>query len=127
MKANHSKAGAWTTENGTPQLTGFSTDGFSFARWVIGQIVDAGRALWFLIPFDWHPLLKSAVLLIGIVAALRLFRTISGALHYGLSWPPASQLRPCSQPIWPNKRELPAFSFAADSPRCPYKATTRLG
>lgn len=65
----------------------FLVEAFGFVGWVVSRIWAAGVALWTMMPFDWHPALKGAVLFVGMVIALRLIRMTITALRYGIGWP----------------------------------------
>lgn len=65
----------------------FLVEAFGFVAWVAGQIWGAAASLWAMMPFDWHPAIKAAVFLLGVIIALRLIRMTTGAVRYGLGWP----------------------------------------
>lgn len=65
----------------------FLLDAFSFLAWVAGRIWAGVASLWAMMPFDWHPVVKGAVLILGLIVALRLIRMTSAAVRYGLGWP----------------------------------------
>lgn len=71
----------------TAAIDQFLLDAFSFLAWVAGLIWAGGAALWAMMPFDWHPAVKGAVLIVGLIVALRLIRMTSAAVRYGLGWP----------------------------------------
>lgn len=54
----------------------FLFDAYS-ALWALAQgVAGLVGSLWRMMPYDWHPALKAAVLVVGLVVALRLLRVL---------------------------------------------------
>lgn len=58
----------------------FLVDAWSFVWAIATGISSIVAALWRMLPYDWHPALKAAVLVVGAIVALRLVRVL-------LTWP----------------------------------------
>lgn len=65
----------------------FLVEAFSSIVWAIGRLWAGVVSLWGLMPFDWHPALKGAVMLAGFIIVLRTVRGLVLGLRFGLGWP----------------------------------------